>query len=167
MDCQENENFNTECLQSLVQLAKKENMLTENLVDFAKRRTELSENRTILAQKRTDFAENRAGLSQYRTDMAKERTDLAGERTDLSNYRTILAKGRTELAFIRTGLALIALGSGMMRYFGLGIWTILDGGLVAGGIAAAVFGIIGYMATAKYETRYSKRLIGNWTASES
>ena len=99
--------------------------------------------------------------------MAKERTDMAGSRTGLSSYRSILAKGRTELAFIRTGMAFIALGSGMIRYFGFGLWTVLDGGLIASGIIATLFGIKGYLVTMKYERRYSKKLVNHLTVSGS
>jgi uncharacterized membrane protein YidH (DUF202 family) len=47
----------------------------------------------------------------------------------------ILAKERTLLAVIRTGLALIMFGTGLMRYFGLGVWSIMDGVLIMVGLA--------------------------------
>ena len=66
---------------------------------------------------------------------------------------TGLENGRfdTESLQILTGLALVALGSGMMRYFGLGIWTILDGSLITAGVTAALVGIKGYATTVRYE----------------
>ena len=76
----------------------------------------------------------------------------------LSTYRSVLAKGRTELAFIRTGLAFIALGLGLMRYFGFGLWTILDGTLVVFGAASTVFGIKNYIVTRNYERIFVKKL---------
>ena len=45
-----------------------------------------------------------------------------------------------------------------MRYFGLGPWTALDGGLVLLGAAATVFGARGYNLTRRYERAYRDRL---------
>jgi uncharacterized membrane protein YidH (DUF202 family) len=70
----------------------------------------------------------------------------------------VLAKGRTELAFIRTGLAFVALGIALIRYFGLGPWTLLDGGLVVFGAVATVFGLRGFMVTRRLEKRFTERL---------
>jgi uncharacterized membrane protein YidH (DUF202 family) len=90
--------------------------------------------------------------------LAEERKILATKRTLLSTYRSVLAKGRTELAFIRTGLAFIALGIGLMRYFGLGMWTIVDGSLVVLGAASSIFGIRNYMVTRNYERIFQDKL---------
>ena len=69
-----------------------------------------------------------------------------------------MAKGRTELAFIRTGLAFVALGIGLMRYFGVGLWTILDVSLVAFGMARTVFGVKNYLVTWNYERVFRQKL---------
>lgn len=162
-----------EAIKELVTLSKEGNALTCNLVDFAKKRTELAEKRTYdaelrtkLASKRTEMTERQTGLSTKSTELAEQRTELserrtylANSRTDLSNYRSVLAKGRTELAFIRTGLAFVTLGSGMMRYFGFGVWTLLDGGLIIAGAAAVIYGMKGYAATYKYQKTFSKELL--------
>ena len=70
----------------------------------------------------------------------------------------MLAKGRTELAFIGTGLAFVALGIGLMRYFGVGLWTILDVSLVVFGMASTVFGVKNYLVTWNYERIFSEKL---------
>jgi uncharacterized membrane protein YidH (DUF202 family) len=70
----------------------------------------------------------------------------------------VLAKGRTELAFIRTGLAFVALGIALIRYFGLGPWTLLDGGLVVFGAVATVVGLRGFMVTRRLERKFTERL---------
>ena len=85
------------------------------------------------------------------TDLAKGRNSLAGIRTHLSNHRTNLAKQRTLLAFIRTGLALIALGISLIRYFGLGVWTIMDGLLIFSGVITMGISIRAYLATYREE----------------
>ena len=79
----------------------------------------------------TEMAGKRTRFSETRTVLANQRTDLAESRTGFSRYRSVMAKGRTELAFIRTGVAFVALGLGMMRYFGFGPWTILDAGIAS------------------------------------
>ena len=76
---------------------------------------------------------------------------MAGIRTHLSNHRTNLAKQRTLLAFIRTGLALIALGISLIRYFGLGVWTIMDGLLIFSGVITMGISIRAYLATYREE----------------
>ncbi len=69
----------------------------------------------------------------------------------MSNHRTILAKQRTLLAFIRTGLALIALGISLIRYFGLGIWTIMDALLIFTGIITMGISIKAYLSVYREE----------------
>ena len=76
----------------------------------------------------------------------------------MSTYRSVLAKGRTELAFIRTGLGFITLGLSLMRFFGLGPWTFLDGTLVVLGIAATLFGLKGFVMTTRYARKFSDSL---------
>ncbi len=98
---------------------------------------------------------HRTGLSEKRTDLAQGRNDLAGSRTILSTYRSVLAKGRTDLAIIRTGLASIALGIALIRYFGLGLWTLLDGSLVALGAVVTLFGLRSYIVTRSRERTLS------------
>lgn len=132
--------------------------MAEKRTDLAELRTDLSKQRTSLASERNDLAARRTVLSEKRTSLAEERNDLAINRTVLSTYRSVLAKGRTELAFIRTGLALIALGLGLIRYFGLGIWTLLDGSLVTMGVVAALFGTKGYLKTRTYERMFSAKV---------
>ena len=104
------------------------------------------------------MAEKRTELSEKRTGLADDRTDLAQSRTSLSSYRSILAKGRTELAFIRTGLAFVVLGIGMMRYFGLGPWTILDAAIVLMGGASALVGILRFVSTVRIQHRFEHKL---------
>ena len=63
------------------------------------------------------------------------------------------AKARTELAFIRTGVAFIALATGLMRYFGVGWWTITDAVIFILGMAMVTIGIYYYLPTRKQEDR--------------
>lgn len=109
--------------------------LAQERTSLAYKRTEMSGQRTQLADKRTELAVNRTAYSTERTDLARDRNSLAVIRTYLSSYRVLLARERTLLAVIRTGLALIMFGTGLIRYFGLGIWSIMDGVLIIVGIA--------------------------------
>ncbi len=113
---------------------------------------------TSLANDRTELASKRTDLSERRTSLAKERNDLASNRTVFSTYRSILAKGRTDLALIRTGFASIALGIGLIRFFGLGLWTFLDGGLVVIGIAVTVFAVRSYIVTRTKESKLNRAI---------
>ncbi|MGC8906079.1 MAG: DUF202 domain-containing protein [Desulfomonilaceae bacterium] len=149
----------TELSQERTELAREQTKFSARSTELAEKRTELSEVRTDLAKDRTLLAEERTGLSQTRTELAAERNNLASNRTLLSSYRSVLAKGRTELAFIRTGLAFVALGIGLMRYFGVGLWTILDCSLVAVGIGSTVFGVKNYLVTWKYERVFQERVL--------
>ena len=63
------------------------------------------------------------------------------------------AKARTELAFIRTGVAFIALATGLMRYFGVGWWTITDAVIFILGMTMVTIGIYYYLPTRKQEDR--------------
>jgi len=140
------------------ELAEKRTGWANKRTDLANSRTELSTKRTDLANDRTELAGKRTGLSETRTDLAGERTQMASNRTSLSSYRSLLARGRTELAFIRTGLAFVALGIGLIRYFGFGPWTLLDGTLVVLGALSSIYGTKRFITTIKYERRFSKRL---------
>ena len=45
---------------------------------------------------------------------------------------------------IRTGLAFLAIGMSLFRYFGLSVWTIFDGALVVMSIGLVIYGGKGY-----------------------
>ncbi len=113
----------------------------------------LGEKRTQDSVERTEMAENRTGLSRLRTQLSKRRVFLAEKRTLMAQQRTFLAKARTELAFMRTGVALVALSSGLMRYFGIGWWTVADGSIMFLGVAMVTIGIYYYLPTRKNEGR--------------
>jgi len=127
-------------------LAHERNLMSEE-------RSLLAEKRTQAALDRTDLSENRSGLARIRTQMAQRRVFLAEKRTLMAQQRTFMAKARTELAFIRTGVALIALATGLIRYFGVGIWTLLDGSVLIFGVAMVTTGIYYYLPTRKSEGR--------------
>ncbi len=111
----------------------------------------LGEKRTQASVERTEMAENRSGLSRLRTQLSQRRVFLAEKRTYMAQQRTFLAKARTELAFMRTGVALVALASGLMRYFGFGWWTVADGSIMVLGLAMVTIGIYYYLPTRKNE----------------
>jgi len=71
--------------------------------------------------------------SRERTHLARERNVLAAQRTIAAAYRTLYARGRTGLAFIRTGASFAGLGIGLAHYFGPGILTGLEAGLIVAG----------------------------------
>jgi len=83
--------------------------------------------------------------------MAQRSAFLSEKRSLMAQQRTFLAKARTELAFMRTGVALVALASGLMRYFGFGWWTVIDGSIMAVGLAMVISGIYFYLPTRKKE----------------
>jgi uncharacterized membrane protein YidH (DUF202 family) len=72
---------------------------------------------------------------------------LAEEKNRLTNNLIKLAEKRTELAIIRTGVALVALGIALARYFGFGYWTVFDGLLILGGAASAIYSTRSYVLT--------------------
>jgi uncharacterized membrane protein YidH (DUF202 family) len=132
---------------------RKQTKLSTNSIELAQERTSLAYNRTELSEQRTQLADNRTELavsrtaySTERTELARDRNSLAVIRTYLSSYRVILAKERTLLAIIRTGLALIMFGTGLMRYFGLGVWSIMDGILIIVGLAMLSYASKGYVS---------------------
>lgn len=82
--------------------------------------------------------------SKTRTMYARERNVLAAQRTIAACYRTIYARARTGLAFIRTGMSLLGIGIGSLAYFGLGLLTSINLGLMAAGILMIVDGLLWY-----------------------
>ena len=54
----------------------------------------------------------------------------------------------------------MALGLVLVRYFGLGLWTLLDGSIVVAGIVATSFGVRGYLVTRSYERMFSGKISG-------
>jgi uncharacterized membrane protein YidH (DUF202 family) len=84
-------------------------------------------------------------LSGARTPLAKVRTFLAERRSLLASYRTSLAKGRTGLAFIRTGVSFMAIALVLLKIFGLGYLTILEGLLFTAGALMTFDGIKWYL----------------------
>jgi len=133
--------------------AVERNILAHERNLMAEERSLLAEKRTEAAIERTDLAENRSGLARLRTQLAQRRVFLAEKRTLMAQQRTFMAKARTELAFIRTGVALIALATGLIRYFGIGVWTIVDGAILLFGVAMITIGIYYYIPTRKSEGR--------------
>lgn len=111
----------------------------------------LSEKRSRLSLERTELSEIRSGLSRIRTQASQRSTFLAEKRSLMSQQRTFLAKARTELAFIRTGVALVALASGLMRYFGFNWWTVIDVSIAVIGSVMVISGIYYYLPTRKKE----------------
>jgi uncharacterized membrane protein YidH (DUF202 family) len=94
--------------------------------------------------------------NKVRSYLAHERTSLAAQRTVLSCYRTIYARARTGLAFIRTGVAFISIGLGLIDYFGLSPFTLLDSFLILAGIAMAIDGAIWYWPVRKEQYEAAK-----------
>jgi uncharacterized membrane protein YidH (DUF202 family) len=82
--------------------------------------------------------------NKVRSSLAHERTSLAGQRTVAACYRTIYARARTGLSFIRTGAAFTSIGLGLMKYFGMGMLTILDATLIIAGLLMIVDGVLWY-----------------------
>ncbi len=87
--------------------------------------------------------------SAGRTPLAELRTWLAGERVTLGQHRTTLAKGRTGLALLRTGVSCISIGLVLLRIFGIGYLTILEGFLIVTGLVMAVDGVRWYLPARK------------------
>jgi CheY-like chemotaxis protein len=127
------------------------NILAHERNLMAEERSLLSEKRTQLSLERTEMSENRSGLARMRTLLAKRTVFLSEKRSLMAQQRTFLAKARTELAFMRTGVALVALASGLMRYFGFGWWTVIDGSIAMTGLVMMVSGLYYYLPTRKKE----------------
>jgi uncharacterized membrane protein YidH (DUF202 family) len=87
--------------------------------------------------------------SRERTHLARERNVLAAQRTVSACYRTIYARARTGLAFMRTGIAFVGVGLGLLHYFGLSLFTILDSLLIAAGLLMVLDGILWYLPVRK------------------
>jgi uncharacterized membrane protein YidH (DUF202 family) len=105
---------------------------------------------------------------QRRRFLASDRTDLAEERTVLACLRTAMARARTGLAFSRTGVALCGLGVALLRQFGAGPWSLLDGTLIALGAAMVLEGFHWYLpgrragAEGERSVRTAERAAGVW-----
>ncbi len=71
------------------------------------------------------------------TGHALERTVLADRRGVMARLRTMMAVSRTGMAYVRTGMSIASVGAGLMVYFGVSSsgWTVLNGLLIAGGLA--------------------------------
>jgi len=131
--------------------AVERNILANERNLMAEERSLLAEKRTLAALDRTELAENRSGLARLRTQLAQRSVFLAEKRSLMAQQRTFLAKARTELAFTRTGVALVALATGLIRYFGIGWWTVVDGSIFLLGIAMVTSGIYYYLPTRRQE----------------
>jgi uncharacterized membrane protein YidH (DUF202 family) len=77
------------------------------------------------------------------TGLALERTTLAEERNVLARLRTQMARGRTGLSLIRTGNNAVAVGLGLLAWFGTASvgWTIFNLVLLAGGLMLIADGL--------------------------
>ena len=129
------------------------NILAHERNLMAEERSLLAEKRTQAALERTEMAENRSGLARMRTLLAQRNVFLSEKRSLMAQQRTFLAKARTELAFMRTGVALVVLATGLMRYFGLGWWTTVDGAILLFGLFMVISGIFYYLPTRRSEGR--------------
>ncbi len=98
--------------------------------------------------------------SQERTHLARERNMLAGQRTIAACYRTIYARARTGLAFIRTGIASLGVGIGLIRYFGLSLYSIFDVILILAGLLMIIDGLLWYMPVRKEQTELPRSRSG-------
>jgi CheY-like chemotaxis protein len=127
------------------------NILAHERNLMAEESTLMGEKRTQASTERTEMSENRSGLARMRTHLAQRRVFLAEKRSLMAQQRTFLAKARTELAFMRTGVALVALATGLMRYFGFGWWSIVDGSIMLLGLAMVTSGVYYYIPTRKKE----------------
>jgi CheY-like chemotaxis protein len=129
------------------------NILAHERNLMAEERSLLAEKRTQAALERTEMAENRSGLARMRTLLGHRNNFLSEKRSLMAQQRTFLAKARTELAFMRTGVALVVLATGLMRYFGLGWWTAVDGSILLLGLVMVITGIYYYLPTRRNEGR--------------
>ncbi|NOX35561.1 MAG: response regulator [Deltaproteobacteria bacterium] len=132
-------------------LAEERNILAERSNLFGKKRTKAS-------VKRTELSEKRSGFARIRTVLARRRSFLSEKRTIMAQQRNLLAKARTDLAFIRTGVAFITLATGLIRYFGISWWTVLDASILLLGGIMVIIGIYYYLPTRKREVGLLKTL---------
>ena len=84
------------------------------------------------------------GGYRERITLARERNVLAAQRTILACYRNLASQARTGLAFLRTGVTVTIFGLGLVTYFGLDVWSILDGLLILAGMAMIADGAAWY-----------------------
>ncbi len=87
--------------------------------------------------------------SKTRTMFARERNVLAAQRTIAGCYRTVYARARTGLAFIRTGFSFLSIGIGIVGYFGFGLLTSFNIGLIAAGLLMMIDGALWYWPVRK------------------
>lgn len=64
-----------------------------------------------------------------------------------------------------TGLAFVTIGLALVRYFGFGYWTILDGSLVVLGTVSTVYGLKSFLTSMKYGRQF-ERLLGHLLTTE-
>ena len=83
--------------------------------------------------------------SRERTHLARERNVLAAQRTVAACYRTIYARARTGLAFIRTGVSFTGLGLGLMHYFAISVFSLVDALLIVSGLLLVADGLSWYL----------------------
>ena len=127
------------------------NILAQERNLMAEERSLRAEKRTQASLERTELSENRSGLARMRTHFSQRNVFLSEKRSLMAQQRTFMAKARTELAFMRTGVALVALASGLIRYFGFGWWTLVDGSIALIGLLMVTGGIYYYLPTRKKE----------------
>ncbi len=96
--------------------------------------------------------------SKVRTMFARERNVLAAQRTIAACYRTIYARARTGLAFIRTGFSFLSIGLGLLVYFGVGLFTVIDILLVLAGTLMFIDGILWYMPVRKEQAEIPRSI---------
>jgi len=78
------------------------------------------------------------------TGLALERTLLAERRNVMARLRTTMARARTGYAFIRTGISLFMIGVALELGLpdALPTWTVVDYGLIAGGLLLVFDGFV-------------------------
>jgi CheY-like chemotaxis protein len=148
--------INTDSLKDILSMLNTKYAIERNILAhernlMAEDRSLLSEKRTRLSLERTEMSENRSGLARIRTQVAQRGAFLSEKRSLMAQQRTFLAKARTELAFMRTGIALVALATGLMRYFGFGWWTVIDGSIALIGLVMVISAVYYYLPTRKRE----------------
>jgi uncharacterized membrane protein YidH (DUF202 family) len=93
---------------------------------------------------------------KVRSALAHERTSLAAQRTVLGCYRTLFAMARTGLSFIRSGISFAGISVGLMEYFGLSWFSIVDVAVLVAGVAMAVDGVFWYWPVRKEHREAAK-----------
>ena len=141
-------------LQTLVEVTAATLHFLENYQFLPKKKVSYSGRQTMLSRlselmpNSCVFIQN-SHDNKERSQLAHERNSLAAQRTAFACYRTIYSRARTGLSFIRTGVAFISLGLGLMAYFGLSLFTVLDCVVLFGGMLMTVDGILWYWPVRK------------------